>query len=261
MTTADRASLEQVSRRSVVAPRIVTLFGVVILVAAVACGNPYQRTNPYDPAYPVSISIAGPDTLFSAEQVGTWRVQIVPAFPDTAFRYDCNDSIAFPPAGPGAFRSHAPPLYPATRTVTVTGGVGSIDTLPPFAGGALGPAPTIKMYRHSASKVIVLTQLVTRIQLRCPDTHACDPVPVGGTWSVWVDGTDALNQLIIALHSATANPATGTPVATFAVRDPTIALVSPVGIRAATVTALKTGTTWIVGTRGALLDSLQLVVR
>jgi hypothetical protein len=145
--------------------------------------------------------------------------------------------------------------------VTVTGGVGSIDTLPPFAGGALGPAPTIKMYRHSASKVIVLTQLVTRIQLRCPDTHACDPVPVGGTWSVWVDGTDALNQLIIALHSATANPATGTPVATFATRDPTIASVSPVGIRAATVTALKTGTTWIVGTRGALLDSLQLVVR
>lgn len=233
----------------------------VVLALASACGNPYQRTNPYDPAYPVSISIAGPDTLFSAEQVGTWSVQIVPAFPDTAFRYDCTDSIVFPPAGPGSFRSHAPPLYPATRTVTVTGGVGSIDTLPPFAGGALGPAPTIKIYRHSASKVVVLTQRVTQIQLRCPDTHACDTLSVGGSWSVWVDGRDALNQMIIALHSATANPVTGTPVATFAVRDPTIASVSPVGIRAATVTALKSGTTWIVGTRGALLDSLQLVVR
>jgi hypothetical protein len=243
------------------APRIAGPVAAVLLALASACGVPYQRTNSYDPAFPVSISIVGPDTLFSAEQVGTWGVQIVPAFPDTAFRYDCTDSIVFPPAGVGSFRSHFPPLYPLTRTVTVTGGVGSIDTVPPSAGSVVGPAPTIKIYRHSASKVIVLTQLVTRIQLRCPDTHACDPISVGGTWSVWVDGTDALNQQIIALHSSTANPATGTPVATFAMRDPTIASVSPVGIRAANVTALKTGTTWIVATRGALLDSLQLVVR
>ena len=249
------------TRGAMMACRISGTLGVVLLVLASACGNPYERTNPYDPAYPVTISIAGPDTLFSAEQVGTWSVQTVPAFPDTAFRYDCTDSIVFPPAGSGSFRSHAPPLYPATRTVTVTGGVGSIDTMPPFAGSVVGPSLMIKIYRHSASKVIVLTQLVTRIQLRCPDTHACDAVPVGGTWSVWVDGTDALNQQIIALHSSTANPATGTPVATFATRDPTIASVSPVGIRAANVTALKTGTTWIVATRGTLLDSLQLVVR
>jgi hypothetical protein len=49
--------------------------------------------------------------------------------------------------------------------------------------------------------------------------------------------------------------------ATFAVRDPSVAGVTPVGIRVATVTARKSGTTWIVGTRGALLDSLQLVVQ
>lgn len=253
--------LEGASRRSVIAPRIVTPFGVLILVAAVACGDPYQHTNPYDPAYPVSISLIGPDTLFSYQELGTYSVQIVPAFPDTAFRYASSDSIVFPPAGVGAFHSNAPPLYPATRSVTVTGGVGSIDTMPSTAGSVLGPAPTIKVYRHSASKVVVLTQRVTRIQLRCPDTHSCDPLSVGGTWSVWADGFDALNQQIVALHSSVANPATGTPVATFAARDTTVASVSPVGIRAATVTALKSGTTWIVGTRGALLDSLQLVVR
>jgi hypothetical protein len=109
--------------------------------------------------------------------------------------------------------------------------------------------------------VVYQTQRVTRIQLRCPDTHACDTVSTGGGWSVWVDGFDALNERIYALTSATANPATGTVIATFAVRDTTIASVSPVGIRAANVTALKSGTTWIVGTRGTLLDSLQLVVQ
>ena len=236
-------------------------FGAMVLVLASACGNAYQRTNPYDPAYPVSISIVGPDTLFSYQETGTYSVQIVPAFPDTAFRYGSSDSVVFPPAGVGTFRSNAPPLYPATRTVTVCGGVGSIDTLSSTAPLVVGPVPTVKIYRHSASKVVVLTQRVTRIQLRCPDTHACDPLSVGGTWSVWADGFDALNQQIVALHSSTVNPATGTAVATFATRDPTIASVSPVGIRAATVTALKTGTTWIVGTRGALLDSLPLVVR
>lgn len=80
-------------------------------------------------------------------------------------------------------------------------------------------------------------------------------------WSVWVDGFDALNQPIVALHSPAANPATGTAVATFSARDTSVASVSPVGIRAASVTALRSGTTWIVGTRGSLLDSLQLVVR
>ena len=54
---------------------------------------------------------------------------------------------------------------------------------------------------------------------------------------------------------------TGTPMATFTSRDTTVASVTPVGIRAATVTARKSGTTWIVATRNSLLDSLQLTVR
>ena len=72
---------------------------------------------------------------------------------------------------------------------------------------------------------------------------------------------DALGQPIVALHSPAANPATGTAVATFVVRDTTIASVAPVGIRAATVTARKSGSTWIVATRSSLLDSLQVTVR
>ena len=100
-----------------------------------------------------------------------------------------------------------------------------------------------------------------RIQLRCPDTHACATLAAGGAWSVWADGFDAQNQQIVALHSSVANPTSGTPVAIFLVRDTTVASFAAVGIRAAMVTARKSGTTWIVGTRGPLLDSLQLVVQ
>ncbi len=115
-------------------------------------------------------------------------------------------------------------------------------------------------WRHKQKRSVVLTQRVTHIQLRCPDA-GCDTISVGAVWSVWVDGFDALNRKIVALTSATANPTTGTPIATFAVRDPSIAIVNPVGIRAANVTAVKSGATWIVATRAALLDSLRVIVR
>jgi hypothetical protein len=108
---------------------------------------------------------------------------------------------------------------------------------------------------------VVLTQRVVSISLRCPDTHACDTLSVGDTTSVWVDGRDANHAQIIALTSSIANPPTGTPIAVYAARDPSIISLTPRGIRATVATALKTGTTWIVGTRGSLLDSLQLVVR
>jgi hypothetical protein len=79
-----------------------------------------------------------------------------------------------------------------------------------------------------------------------------------------VDGFDANNQHVYSLPSAVSNPPAGSPIAIFTSRDPTIAALSPVGIRAANVTALKAGATWIVGTRIAaqdtLLDSLQVVV-
>jgi hypothetical protein len=78
---------------------------------------------------------------------------------------------------------------------------------------------------------------------------------------VWVVGFDALGRQIYALTSSTANPAGATPVALFTSRDTTIAAVVPVKIRAATVTAKKTGSTWIVATRGALTDSVRVVVR
>jgi hypothetical protein len=262
------ASIEPASRRSVIAPRIVALFGVVILVAAVACGDPYKHTNPYDPAYQVLVTVVGPDSLFSYNELGQYGAVTAPVFPDTAFRFASSDSSSFPPvggpAGTATFRNGgivAPPLWPATRTVTVSAGVGAIDTLGSTAGSGVGPAQLITVWRHSGYKLVTLTQRVVRIQLRCPDTHACDTLAAGGTWSVWADGFDALGQPIVALHSPAANPATGTAVATFVVRDTTIASVAPVGIRAATVTARKSGSTWIVATRNSLLDSLQLTVR
>jgi hypothetical protein len=231
----------------------------LILVVAVACGDPYRHTNPYDPIYPVTVTVVGPDTLFSYSQVGQYSGQSDPAFPDSAFGFGVTDSIKFGPAGVGAFIAYATPLWPAYDSVTVIVGVGAVDTfLAPPAGGT---AIRQTIFRHAATKQVILTQRVTSIRLRCPDTHGCDTVGVGGTWSVWVDGRDALNQLIYALHSSVANPTSGTPVATYTIRDTTVATFVPVGIRAATVTALKTGTTWIVATRGALLDSLQLVVQ
>jgi hypothetical protein len=135
--------------------------------------------------------------------------------------------------------------------------IGTIDT----TLGRDYQAVQTTVWRHEGSKSVVVTQRVVRIQLRCPDTHACDTLSAGAAWSVWANGYDALGQPIFALVSSTANPATGTPIATFVARDTTIASVAPVGIRAATVTARKTGSTWIVATRGPLLDSLQLVVR
>jgi hypothetical protein len=136
----------------------------------------------------------------------------------------------------------------------VSAGVGAIDT----TGDTGNP---ISVWRHFGSKTVVITQRLTRIQLRCPDTHACDTLATGGVWSVWVDGFDALNQRIFALASSTANPATGPAIAIFTSRDTTIASVTPVGIRVANATALRSGTTWLVARRASLLDSLQLVVR
>lgn len=243
-------------RRGVSLPGIVGIVGIAALAAAVACGDPYVRTNPYDPAFPVTIDIVGPDTTFSYTEHATFSAQTSPPFPDTAVTWEVSDSIVFAPAGLATFEAIGPPLYPATRMVTVFALIGAIDT----TIGRDYTAIKTQQFRHIASKVIYQTQRVTRIQLRCPDTHACATLPAGGVWSVWVDGFDALNERIYSLTSATANPTTGAVIATFAVRDTTIASVSPVGIRAANVTALKSGSTWIVATRGPLLDSLQLVV-
>jgi len=239
---------------------LIGIAAAAVVATMLACGKDYLHTNPYDPAVPVTITLVSPETLFSYREQVTFRATSVPAFPDTAFWFSSSDSIVFGPSGPNAFSSYAPPLYPATRSVSVLVGLGAYDTIPPLAGAASGPAPAIKQWRHTLIQQIVLTQRVTNIALRCPDTHTCATVGVGGTWSIWVDGTDALGHEIVALTSSVANPATGIPVATFAVRDPSIASFVPTGIRVATVTALKSGNTWIVATRGTLMDSLQIDV-
>jgi hypothetical protein len=249
-----------------VSRRIAGVLAATLLVAFFACGDPYQHTNPYDPVYSVSVTVTGPDSLFSYAEIAHFGAVIVPAFPDTAVKFDSSDSLSFMPAGAASFEAGptiAPPLWPATKTVTVIAGIGGIDTTYSQWDPACACTVTIRthQYRHVGSKTVVLTQRVVHILLRCPDTHACDPLSAGSAWSVWVDGFDALNHEIVALTAATTNPLTGTPVATFVSRDTTVATVSPVGIRAATVTARKSGSTWIVATRNSLLDSLQLTVR
>ena len=245
------------------------------LIVAFACGDPYLHTNLYDPDVPVTITIAGPDTLFSVRQIAVFSAQAVLAFPDTSVQWIADTVTVFNGSrdtvvdganylqadGTGAFQSILPPLEPATIKVSIGALYGAVDTVVQRYLPCCGYATIkTKTYRHVAYKPIVLMQRVTRIALRCPDTHACAAQPVGGTWSVWVNGFDALGQQIVVLTGAATNPATGPPVVTYTSRDTTIAKVAPVGIRVANVTARKIGSTWIVATRGALADSLQLVV-
>jgi hypothetical protein len=248
----------------------------IAFVAIAACGDPYGATNPYDPDTPVTFTITGPDTLFSLGELAHYTVQTVPAFPDTAYLWEAdaativtpglgstsvNGAAILTPSSAGSYTSIEPPLEPANATVVVQVLVGSVDTTleryiaPNYVTiRALQP-------RHVGSKNVIVMQRLTKIQLRCPATHACDTLSAGGTWSVWVDGTDARGLAIATLPSPSSNPVSGPPIAVYAVRDTTVATLEPVGVRSATVTAVKPGTTWIVGTRGALSDSLQLVVR
>lgn len=249
------SSIRERNRRAA----LVVGLGVALLVA---CGDPYQHTNPYDPVFPVNITVIGPDTIYDSFGLATYSVQSAPAFPDSAVSW-VSAGLASS-GGTGIFEAVGPPLWPDYTTATVTALIGKVDTTVAISVGGGSATVQTSIWRHSGSKSVVVTQRLTRIQLRCPDTHACDTLAVGGMWSVWVDGFDADNQHVYALPSAVSNPGTGRPIAIFTSRDPTIAALSPVGIRAANVTALKAGTTWIVGTRIAaqdtLLDSLQVTV-
>ncbi|MGH7655242.1 MAG: hypothetical protein ACREN6_11330 [Gemmatimonadaceae bacterium] len=245
--------------------RNVLLAAAVGVALVVACGDPYQHTNPYDPVFPVTITVTGPDTIYNSFEIANYSVQSVPAFPDTAVSWASLGLASS--GGTGAFQATGQvgqPLWPDYDIATVTALIGKVDTTEAISVGSTSLTIQTSIWRHSGAKSVVVTQRLTRIQLRCPDTHACDTLGVGGTWSVWVDGFDAHNLQIYALVSATLNPPTGKPIAVYTSRDPTIASVSPVGIRAANVTALKVGTTWIVGTRIAaqdtLIDSLQVTV-
>jgi hypothetical protein len=238
--------------------RLTVALVAMALAVSVACGDPYVHTNPYDPVVPVTITVTGPDTIYNSFGLATFSAQSVPAFPDTAVSWN-SDGLASS-GGMGTFQAVGPPLWPNYFTATVNALIGKVDTTVAINYQIVFTS----IWRHSGSKQVVVTQRLTRITLRCPDVHACDTLGVGGVWSVWVDGFDAGGQRIYALASSVANPSTGAPIAIYVSRDPTIASVSPVGIRAANVTALKVGTTWIVGTRVAaqdtLLDSLQVTV-
>ena len=251
---------------------------VVLVFVAVASCEKFEHVNPYDPAVPVTIVVSGPDTLFSYNELGVYSAQSTPAFPDTSFKFGTVDSTVFFPSGTHGFTSMKPPLYPLTQTVRLSASIGQIDTTLniqvlgiPASDCPTPPAPcNVKVttkpsveWRHSGYLDVVLTQRITHIQLRCPTAHACDTMSTGGVWSVWADGLDALNYKVLALSGVNANPAPSDDVpaiATFALRDTTIGTLTPVGVRVANVTALKPGSTWIVATRGALTDSLQLVV-
>jgi hypothetical protein len=271
--------------------RLLVIGGAIGAAALVACGDPGPHNNPYDPTVPVMATVTGPDTIFSYSEVANFGVQFSPSFPDSAVSWGVApvlltvsatcDTFAvgshfLQAAGAGAYRSISPPLEPATLSIVVAASVGAIDTtvfrdIAPqsctMAGGSVPVTIETQEYRHTVYKTVVLTQRLTRIQLRCPDAHACDTLTAGGTLSVWVDGFDALGAGIYTLSPAfsparsTTNPATGPPVASFVSRDTTIATFGAAGVRVATVTARRSGSTWIVATRGALSDSLQIVVR
>jgi len=200
--------------------RLPLIAGAVVVVALLACGEPtFLHTNPYDPAFPVTITVAGPDTPFSFGESAHYIATSAPVFPDSAMQYITSDSTAFFPAQPGTFLSQTPPLYPDTRAVSVFGVIGQIDTVTattpfyvPF--DSLQTANPTHAWRHIGSKTVVLTQRVVRVKLRCPSTQACATVGVGGIWSVWADGFDALNQGVFVFRTATTNPAVSpqTPV-------------------------------------------------
>ena len=240
-------------------PRALSVLGVATAVCVVACTD-FIRTNPYDQHLPMDITVTGPDTLFSRGEAGHFAVTSVPSMPDTAFEWIGASSDGLT-TGTAVLRDTSPPLYPATRVQYVYANVGHLDTVKTVDaivdGIVTGPGV---IWRHSGRKAVVLTQRITHVALRCPDIHACDSLSVGGIWSVWADPLDSLNSVQYNLLSAS-NPSTGIAVATFAVRDPTVASLAVAGIRVANLTALKSGTTWIVATHGTAADSLRLVVR
>ena len=234
----------------------------------------------------MEIVVSGPDTVFSLGEIAQFGAHAIPAFSDTSIswlvdtvtlhRGGSQDTIigntTFPNpgggdtivpgesvlrrSGLGTFVSAAPPLEPNTATVTVVALIGKVDTTVAVTGGTIQTST----YRHAGYKRVIVTQRLTSILLHCPDAHSCDARPPGATWSLLVDGTDALGQPIYGLTISTAGPLRGAPIAAYLSRDTSIAAVVPVGVRAATVTARRAGAAWIVAARGALLDSLQVVV-
>ena len=209
----------------------VRLTAIVALIGFVAaCGEPFVHLNPYDPDFPVTIALSGPDTLFSYGEFGQFTATATPTFPDTALvwaadtvtifqadtTYVADGSVYLTAGQNGNFQSINPPLYPSTLTISVEALIGRIDTTVARYLTSCGcdklflPGREPVQYRHTGFKSLVVTQRLTRIQLRCPDTHICAGVSAGTTTAIWVDGFDALGHQIAALTNATLNPDTRT---------------------------------------------------
>ena len=252
----DLASASRRVRRRVATPWLFAwMIGVSTAATSSACHD-FQHTNPFDLLTPdTELTVLGPDTLFTIGTVAKFSMagKLGPFTDPTALwrssiLNDLNGDFT------GTFVLYKAPLYPVAETAFVAVDIGHYVT----AAGA-------SAWTRSFGKNVILTQRLVRIQLRCPATHACDTLNAGGAWSVWVDGIDAGGSQIIGLELPGTNPAKGAPIAVFVSRDTTVATVSSAGVRAADVTALRSGTTWIVSTRIAkpdtLRDSLQVVVR
>ena len=245
----------RVRRRHAATWLLIWLIGAATVAASSACRD-YQHTNPFDLLTPDSeLKILGPDTLFTIGVVAKFSPSgALGPFPDptavwrSSVQDDLNGDFM------GTFVLYKAPLYPLVETASVTVEIGHYVT-------AAGQSA----WTRSIEKDVIVTQRLVRIQLRCPAAHACDTLAAGGAWSVWVDGVDAGGSQIVGLTLPDSNPAKGAPVAVFISRDTAVATAAPVGVRAANITALKSGTTWIVATRIAksdtLRDSLQVVVR
>jgi hypothetical protein len=159
------------------------------------------------------------------------------------------------PAAYGDFQVYHPPLEPESATIQLSDFLAAFDT----AGSVAG---TVSVnWRQAVYRTVLVMQRLVTITLRCPATHVCVPLAAGDTTSVWIDGFDALGSAVVGLTNPTANRFTGAPIAVLVSRDTAVASVSPpVGVREVVVTAGAPGTTWIVATRGALHDSVQVVV-
>lgn len=130
----------------------------VAIAIAIACGDPYVHTNPYDPAVPVEFNISGPDTLFADGDIGQYSANTTPAFPDSAVQWSSDNEDLLQPAGGGAFEdTFRAPLWPATATVRLLAKIGAIDTVG-NNNSALGPAPPVKAWRHIGFKDVVVTR-------------------------------------------------------------------------------------------------------
>ena len=239
----ERARTESRVRRSWVA------FAVVLAAAGPSSCRDFTHTNPFDSSTPIEVTIVGPDTLWNASDFAQYTFQSVPAISDSTARWvggasDLRGDLS------GGYLVYYPPLYPETEAINIVLEIGKYE-------GDKGHA----FWRRAFGKTVIVTQRLVRLQLRCPDVHACDPLAVGEAWNVWLDGFDSTGNRPTGMVAPMDNPDTGAPLAQFVSRDTTIATVSPVGVRAATIAALKSGTTWVVASRGALRDSLQVTVR